>query len=297
MHPEKLKCLDFLNLDFGKKVIGGSGPEGGPPITLPEGILHYYNEEKILHPETGADIRTYDRNLIAITDNTKIDGYMQDEQYILHRKEEICGWLRVQPQYNCTDYANDTICVINFRGGEYVGIRDVFLPQQYWDNAIANMRLINPGFKFIVITDDVKTAKKFFPNFPVHHFSIGKDYSIVNNAHYLILANSSFSFFPAWTNTNLKYCIAPKYWAQYNTSDGYWGLGYNITTNWMYQDRSGKLHTYEKCIEELKAYHEKKYIDTSPIERDTRACWLWRRNMERKIKKLIKIVVGKIHRN
>ena len=34
MNPEKFKGLHFLDLDFGRQVFGGSGPEGGPPLLL-----------------------------------------------------------------------------------------------------------------------------------------------------------------------------------------------------------------------------------------------------------------------
>ena len=37
MSTHKFKCLDFMDLDFGLPVIGGSIPyEGSPPTTLPE---------------------------------------------------------------------------------------------------------------------------------------------------------------------------------------------------------------------------------------------------------------------
>lgn len=255
--PEKFKGNDFLNLDFGKEVVGGTGPEGGPPQTLPEGIKYYYNEKRISHPLNGVDIRIYDKNLVNIPDHTKIDGIMQDEQYIIHRKDEIREWLKVKKEYECYDYSRDDICVINFRGGEYVQIKNVFLPQKYWDDAIRHMRAINKNFRFVVITDDVATAKKFFPKFEVFHFDVAKDYAVIKNAHYLILSNSSFAFFPAWLNANLKYCLAPKYWSQYNTSDGFWGCGYNITKGWFYLDRAGKLCDYDKCKKEWLEYiHE-----------------------------------------
>lgn len=257
MSPEKFKCNDFLNLDFGSPVIGGVGPEGGPPLTLPKGVAHYYKEKIITHPENNSDISIHDDNLLNIPDNTKIDGNMQDEQYILHRKDEIREWLKVKKEVECDDYASDNICVINFRGGEYVTIKNVFLTQKYWDDAVQHMRKINKNFKFVVITDDVKTAKKFFSNFDVFHFSVGKDYVIIKNAHYLILSNSSFAFFPAWLNTNLKFCIAPKYWARHNVSDGYWSCGYNITKGWAYLDREGKLNDYNTCLNELKEYIDK----------------------------------------
>jgi hypothetical protein len=155
------------------------------------------------------------------------------------------------------------------------------------------MRTKNPHFRFVVITDDITTAKKFFPNFEVLHFNIGLDYAIVQNAHYLILSNSSFAFFPAWLSTNLKFCIAPKYWSQYNESDGYWGLGYNITSGWMYQDRSGKLQTYEECLADCEAYKAGKR-DLLPPLYEKKIFFLWRRNMERKAKKAWKILSKKV---
>jgi len=254
--PEKFRGDDFLRLDFGKPVIGGTGPEGGPPLTLPNGIQHYYVEKTAIHPLNGSEIRLFDEKLVNIEDNTKIEGLMQDEQYIIHRKEEIREWLKVEEEHEFYDFADDNICVIKFRGTGYVSEKDFYLTETFWENAVNNMRKINPHFKFIVITDDIKNAKKFFPNFDVFNFSIAKDYIIIKNAHYLILANSSFSWFPAWLNQNLKFCIAPKYWARHNISDGYWSLGYNITTGWMYQDRNGNLQDYASCLKELNVYVE-----------------------------------------
>lgn len=266
--PDNFKGADFLHLDFGKNVIGGSGPEGGPALTLPEGITHYYAEHKMFHPISGADIRIYDPLLVGVSDNTKIDGLMQDEQYIIHHKDEIKQWLKVDPEYECYDYADENTCVINFRGGEYARVKDFFLTKKYWRDAIAQMLKINPRFRFVVITEDVFTAKKFFPDYDVFHFSIAKDYVIIKNAHYLILSNSSFAWFPAWLSDNLKFCIAPKYWARHNISDGYWSLGYNITSGWHYLDREGKLIDYTTCLEELKQYvkeHPMLYTNTSDL--------------------------------
>lgn len=267
MHPEKFKGLNFFNLDFGEKVTGGKGPEGGPPIELPKGIKRYHIERKIIHPENNADIRLYDKDLVNILDNTKIDGLMQDEQYIIHRKDEIREWLKVKKEYEFYDYSDENTCIINFRGGEYTRHNDFFLNKDYWINAINHMLKINKNFRFIVITDDVYTAKKFFPHYKVFHFSIAKDYVIIKNAHYLILSNSSFAWFPAWLSENLKYCIAPKYWGRHNISDGYWSLGYNITKGWMYLDKEGNLDNYDSCLKEFNRYIEnhKDYYPTLKI--------------------------------
>lgn len=256
MHPERFKCLDFMNLDFGKEVVGGSGPEGGPPKKLPEGIYNYYTEKQIIHPINKSDMRFYDADLVSILDSTKIDGYMQDEKYFEHRKSEIREWLKVKEGCNTQEYSREDICVINFRGGEYVRFKELFLNQKYWDDAVKNMLGINPDMKFIVVTDDVRTARTFFPDFEITHKSIGHDYSIINNAYYLILSNSSFAFFPTWLNQKVKKVIAPKYWARYNVSDGYWCSSQNLTKDFFYQDKEGKLFDYENCTGEYNNYQK-----------------------------------------
>jgi hypothetical protein len=295
-NPQNFKGLDFLDLDFGEKVIGGQSPEGGPATKLPDGIKHYYVERKITHPLNGSDIRLYDPNLVNVLDNTKIDGVMQGEQYIEHRKDEIREWLKVKTEYECFDYSDENTCVINFRGGEYTRHPDFFLTQKYWDDAIVSMRKINPSFRFIVITDDTLTAKRFFPDFGVFHFSIGKDYSIIKNAHYLILSNSTFAWFPAWLSENLKYCIAPKYFARHNISDGYWSLGTNITKGFMYQDKEGKLFTYEECISEFEEYKKRNkeiYENTTNTQKiqQSKGSFL-KRNTPLWIKNIIKSIIN-----
>lgn len=264
--PENFKCLDFMNLNFGEKVINGRGPEGGPPEKLPDNITNYYKEREKYHPLTGADIRTYDGELMKIPDNTKIDGVMQDERYILKYREKIKKWLEIYPEHDCFEFSNDNTCIINFRGGEYVGNKELFLKNKYWNQAIDNIKKIKPNINFTVITDDVKNAKEFFPNFNVYHFNIAKDYTIIKNAKYLIMSNSSFAWFPAWLNNDLKFCIAPKYWARHNVSNGYWSTEGNITKKWNYQDRNGKLFNYDECLQELEKYKNKnKFLEDNKL--------------------------------
>ena len=108
--------------------------------------------------------------------------------------------------------------------------------------------------RFVVITDDVRAARRFFPRLEIRHFGIGGDYAVIHAAHYLILSNSSFAWFPAWLSTNLRFCIAPKYWAHHNVSDGYWACGYNLTTGWNYLGRDGTLYGYDECLHEFQDY-------------------------------------------
>ena len=147
--------------------------------------------------------------------------------------------------------------MINYRGSDYSGTADFHLHVKYWRDAVSRMLDINPNFQFVVITEDVPRASVTFPDFEVRHFNIGTDYSIIKNAYYLILSNSSFPYFATLANTRVKYIIAPKYWGRYNISDGYWSCGYNIFRNHNYIDRDNTIFTYDECVKEFEEYKQK----------------------------------------
>jgi hypothetical protein len=254
MSPEKFKGHEFLNLDFGKPVNGGSGPEGGPPAKLPTGIDHYFLEKERWLTRFSCDVRGLDPDVLRIKDNTKIEGYFQAEQLIEDYRAEIKRWLTVKPEVDNYDYSSENICVLNVRGGEYKSHPDLILQRDYWLYAMKNMRKLNDALKFVVVTDDLNYSKELLPELDAVHFSIGSDFSIIKNAHYLVISNSSFAFFPAWISDTVKFVIAPKYWARHNVSNGFWACEFNIYSNWHWQDRSGILFTAAECLSEYKVY-------------------------------------------
>jgi len=260
MSPHKFKGSEFMDIDFGNPVMGGDGLEGGPPTSLPDSIVNYYREKKVNHPKHGYDISPLDVNLINVSDNTKIDGEMQAEDYIYHRKGEIIDWLKVEGK------KTDNLCVIHFRGGDFVGAGTTLLPIEYYMNAINKMKEFHGNIDFAIVTDDSILANKYFPEIEIigssitnqqdskkapHHIGgpVEIDYSILNNAEYLILSNSSFGWWAAWTNTHVKEVIAPKYWARYNISEGHWSSGDSLTRDWIWLDRNGDCFDYNQCLE------------------------------------------------
>lgn len=204
LQPENFKGASFMRLDMGMPV---------------KGIVHEYHEKKVCN-ESGHDIRGYDwKGLLNVHDNTLIDGYFQGEKYYTHHGDKVRNWLKVEP-LEIPPY----VCIINFRGGEYVGVPDLFLPQSYWDNAIDKMRKINSDMIFEVHTDDSATAEQFFPDFKIVQ-DIEINWRAIRYAPYLILSNSSFAIFPALLNEKVRKIIAPLYWAGHNK--GYWQLEQN----------------------------------------------------------------------
>lgn len=208
--PHLFKGKYFLGLDCGKPLTGA--------------FIGY--KEKRIDNEDGVDIRSYDWEVKNIPDQTIIDGEFQGEEYFKHRLDEIREWLAVIP----LDMPDD-LCVINFRGGEYTGVTDLFLPKEYWDTAIVHMREKYPDIQFEVHTDDPITAEQFFPDFPIVS-NMELNWRSIRYAKHLILSNSSFAILPALLNRQVKEIIAPRFWARRNK--GFWALPYNEYSGWTY---------------------------------------------------------------
>ena len=252
------KGFYFMNLDFGKEVTGGYSPPGGPPESLPDGVSNYYREYRHgLHTDSylRTDIRLTDKNLFKISDNTKIDGVFQSEEYFGDRLDLVKEWLKIKPEYEHLDTNGKDICVMNFRGGDMVGNAGGFVPKSYWTKAIDNMLQYNPNMQFCIVTDDVKTANMMLPEYPAYHEDVAWDYIAIKNARNIICSTSTFACFPLWTSETLEYCIAPKYWFHHNLSQGWWSLGCSIYSYVShYMDRDGNLFTPDECRVEWEDY-------------------------------------------
>ncbi len=204
--------------------------------------------------EHGCYVSGADRELLELKQTMLLYGNMQAQEYFGKYRDEIKQWLAVKPEYDCREYAKENLCIINVRGGEYAGNPELFLRRKYWLDAMAKMRKLRPDMEFMVVTDDVEAARRVLPEVEAHHFDLAKDYTIIKNASYLILSNSTFAFFPAFTSETVKYIIAPKYWARHNVSDGYWASEQNIYDGFVYMDRKGRLFSAQECREELAEY-------------------------------------------
>ena len=115
------------------------------------------------------------------------------------------------------------------------------------------MKKLHDNLKFIVITDDIDAAAVLFPQFPAYHFSIAEDFFVISHAKYLIIANSTFSWWGAWLNKACKTVIAPKFWMRYNQSNGWWAPGESITKGFSYMGQDGELYSSAECVDEVNA--------------------------------------------
>lgn len=141
-----------------------------------------------------------------------LEGYFQSETYFNgHKKEiaEILGFRHEPAEYvSC-----------HVRRGDYLKYSDRFpvLPIEYYMDAIAFSR--DKGFrKFKIFSDDIIWCKKSFVQFPdmTLEFSTGKsainDMYDMYNASAFIIANSSFSLYPALLRQDNPIVVAPAEW-------------------------------------------------------------------------------------
>lgn len=202
---ELLDCMSFMELDCGLALEKEDFQE-----------VYHEREDRIYlgnsrHDlEHGCYITGADKRLPALDQTTLLYGNMQDESYFGSYKKEIKTWLRVKPAYDCMEYSRENLCIINIRGGEYTSNPELFLRRRYWLDAMKLMRRQRADMQFMVVTDDVSAARRILPEVEAYHFDLAGDYTAIKNAHYLILSNSTFAFFPAFTSDTVKFIIAPK---------------------------------------------------------------------------------------
>ncbi len=246
------KGIPFLTLDYGKNVSEETWISNYHETS--DRLFIGNSKHDIIN---GVDVSGFDSEIWSIPSGSLVEGILQAPEYFDEYADDVKEWLAVNPEFDSYEYSEDDMCIINIRGREYADSPELFLRRKYWLDAMNNMRRVNANMRFMVVTDDVNAARRILPEVEAYHFEVWKDYVTIKNAKYLILSNSSFAFFPAYTSTTAKQIIAPKYWARHNTSNGYWSCEQNIYDRFMYQDRKGKLFTAKECREELARYKGK----------------------------------------
>ncbi len=264
----------FLNIDWGKEV--NLNVEQDSDFRMVEGFKHYYKERFDHHKRAPGCIGIPDNKFYSLPDNCYINGTFQRMSYIEEHREKICSWLTYDDKV--TDYSSENICVIQLRGGDYTTGHSM-LPPQYYQMAMQRMRENNPDIEFVIVTDDPGTASQYIPGVPIVGSAVSKekdqyqkniswykypggpvgiDYSILNTAKYAIISASTFAFWPIWTNNDLVNVIAPKYWFDWNISDGWWRMKDGIVNDqrWLWMDKEGGLYESNTCIEHAAVYYD-----------------------------------------
>lgn len=142
-------------------------------------------------------------------------GFWQSEKYFENAKEEVRNVINLPLIQGYRDYVS-----IHVRRGDYVQHSGSFPPvtEEYLMNAISAVG--SDKTKFIFFSDDINWCKGFVRDFMSgfdhlwFEFSEGRneweDLALMASCGHNIIANSSFSWWGAWLNTNPdKIVISP----------------------------------------------------------------------------------------
>lgn len=244
--------LYFMDLDFGKEA-----SEQDFARVYQEREDRLFTGDSRHDMKHGCYVTGTDEKMLDVPDGTLVMGNMQAEDYFYAYRDRIREWLKVKPEYDCREYSREHLCILHLRCSDYLDFPEMYLEKKYWRNGMKQMKRIDPKMEFLIVTNDVKEASRILPGVAACHFDLAKDYTILKNARYLLLSNSSFAYFPALCSDTVQYILAPKYWARHNVSDGYWASEQNIYTGWHYMDRKGRVFCAQECRRELEEYKKK----------------------------------------
>ena len=248
---ENFKAAEFLDVDFHSK---------DHEIIRSEQDCHIFHERRFYDKEMDYIASGYDKAVEALSSNTKIEGLFQSEKYFYGDLDRIKKYIQIKDKYKNLVNIPDNTCILNIRGGEYKRHKKFNLPKSYWIDAMNNMRSDYGISRFLIVTDDHKYARALFPDIDIIKEGVAESYIALHNSSYLIVSNSTFSYFPIKTKSIKPIVIAPKYFARFNDRHNRWASPANIYSNWLWQDRRGDLQAYDDCIDEVQSI-ERMYIN------------------------------------
>ena len=192
----------------------------------------------------------YDQSIMEIKDNVLLKGIFQSEEYLIPNKNIINNFIKIKTNIK-VQIDLDKTCIINLRGGEYKRHKNLILPKSYWINAMNNIKKINSNLNFKIVTDDEKYAENFLPGIEIIRGNTESDFYNIYKAKYLIVSNSSFSYFPINLGNTPEIVIAPLYWARFGNKFNRWSSPSNYYKDWSWQDDSGKILNNKKVFKTL----------------------------------------------
>lgn len=160
--------------------------------------------------------------------NSYYDGFFQSDNYFENNREYLKKRLIIKRKYRKLFnekygqfFIDNKVIAIHCRLGDYLnwgseelGGKNLSLPKSYFRNALNK---INQAEKYqvVIVTDDAENIENKF-DFIKNKIIISEeeiiDFQILQNAHQLILSNSSFSWWAAYLNVKTAPVYVPEYW-------------------------------------------------------------------------------------
>ncbi|MBS1599288.1 MAG: alpha-1,2-fucosyltransferase [Bacteroidetes bacterium] len=159
-------------------------------------------------------------------------GFFQSEQYFYNVRDKIKKEFNIKKKHrvNLSDFTGNSkeTIVVHIRRTDYLefGSDDLqynlSLPDNYYHRCLSELNTDDKNILFL--SDDMEYVKKNF-DFPGAIYSENNteitDFQLLMQADYLVLSNSTFSWWGAYLNTKVRQVFAPEYW-----------LGFKVKKEW-----------------------------------------------------------------
>lgn len=172
----------------------------------------------------------YNKCYCKPNDNLYIMGWFQHSEYFNNVRSELLSEFTLKQKFvipnNLQEYMkNYEVVSLHVRRGDYVSNRSArkvmyICKEEYYKAAVEYIQTYIRNVFLFIFTDDVEWVKRRL-TFPFPSIVISKHYGftdaqeliLMSKCKHNIIANSTFSWWAAWLNTNQdKIVIAPKRW-------------------------------------------------------------------------------------
>ena len=171
----------------------------------------------------------FDKNFYHLTDPVFLDGFFQSPRYFEDIATLIRQEFRIREDQSmgvskkAAEMEELPSVGVHIRRGDFLNPKTAayhgVLDASYYANAVGLMQEKIPGSFFYIFSDDIDWVKdnlslpagtEFVSSFTKSPI---EDFFLMTKCRHNIIANSSFSWWPAWLNNNpAKIVIAPKRW-------------------------------------------------------------------------------------
>ena len=164
----------------------------------------------------------FNSEYFTVPDGCDFKGYFQTEKYFKHIEDELRQLLKFKSDIQETantllPKTTNELVSIHLRRGDYIGLEDfhpVCSPDYY---NVASQEFMDKDYNFVIFSDDIKYCKSFFGEQEnisyINNIDPYVDLCLMSMCNHNIIANSSFSWWAAWLNSNPnKKVIAPQQW-------------------------------------------------------------------------------------
>lgn len=169
--------------------------------------------------------------------NEKFDAifhcdYWQNKKYIPKSMmmEFDLGKLNSLNAKLLSEIENNSICSIHIRRGDYLKKKNALIyggicTEDYYKRAIDEIVKETPNVKLLFFSDDSQYVRKTYKyqNMQIVDWNKGEnsilDMYLMSKCKYMILANSTFSYWAAILNKSAKIIICPTQWKNFDSPD------------------------------------------------------------------------------